>query len=100
MEEIHIFPPPLVETLGPSRKAPSMDMVQLQEESNKALDHLLVTRSSLDARWRKQVSNFGIALCQIESDTTKAIKEAKALCVCTIWDVETHEMALISEAKV
>ena len=62
---------------------PSMDMAQLQEEANKALDHLLVTRSFLDARWRKQVSDFGMALHQIEFDTTKAIKEAKTFCAHT-----------------
>ena len=66
-----------------------MDMAKLQEEANKALDHLLATSSSLDARWRKQVSDFGMALCQIELDTTEAVKEEKALCACTIQDAET-----------
>ena len=66
LEEIHAFLPPLVETSGPSGEAPSVDVAQLQEEANKALDHLLATRSSLDARWMKQVSDFGMALCQIE----------------------------------
>ena len=55
LEEIHISPPPPVETSGPSGEAPSMDVAQLQEEAYKALDCLLVTRSSLDARQRKQV---------------------------------------------
>ena len=41
-----------------------------------------------------------MVLCQIESETTKAIKGAKALCAHTIWDVETCWMALISKAKV
>ena len=41
-----------------------------------------------------------MALHQIESETTEAIKEAKALCACTIQDEETCQMALISEAKV
>ena len=36
LEEIHISPPPLVETLGPSGEAPSVDVAQLQEEANKA----------------------------------------------------------------
>ena len=77
-----------------------MDVAQLQEEANKDLGHLLVTRSSLDVRWRRQVSDFGMALHQIELETTEAIKEAKALCACTIQDVETCWMVLISEAKV
>ena len=50
LEEIHVSLPPLVETLGPSRQAPSMDVAKIQEEANKALDCLLATSSSLDAR--------------------------------------------------
>ena len=38
---------PLVETPGPSSEAPSLDVTQLKEEANKALGHLLVTRSSI-----------------------------------------------------
>ena len=100
LEEVHISPPSPVKTLGPSGEAPSVDVTQLQEEANKTLHHLLVNRSSLDARQRKQVSNFGMALHLIESETTEAIKAAKALCAHTIQDVETHWMALINEGKV
>ena len=100
LEEIHISPPPLVNTLGSSGEAPSSNVAQLEKEANKALDHLLATRSSLDARQRRQVSDFGMDLHQIESENTEAIKEVRALCAHTIWDVETHGMALISEAKV
>ena len=94
----HLCPP--VETLGPSREAPSLDVAQLQEEANKALGQLLAARSFIDAQWRKQVSNFGMALCQNELETTEAIKEAKALCAHTIQDVETCWAARISKAKV
>ena len=100
LEEIHVSPPLLVKTLGSSREAPSMDVVQHQEEVNKALGCLLATRSSLNARQRGQVSDFGMALHQIELETTEAIKEAKALCVHTIWDVETCQIVLVSEAEV
>ena len=41
-----------------------------------------------------------MALCQNESDITKAIKEAKALCAHTIKDVEAHQVALVSKAKI
>ena len=47
-----------------------------------------------------EVSNFGIALHQAESETTEAIREAKALCARTIQDTETHQAVLISKAKV
>ena len=69
--------PPLVESLGASGEAPSMDVAQLKEEDNKALGYLLVTQSSLDYRWRRQVSDFDMTLHQIELETTKAVKEAK-----------------------
>ena len=61
LEEIHASPFPPVKTLGPGSEAPSLDVTQLQEEDNKALGHLLATRSSIDACWRKQVSDFGMA---------------------------------------
>ena len=85
---------------GPSGEAPCSDMVQLQEEANKALHYMLATRSSIDACWRKQVSDFGMALPQNDLETTEAIKEAKALCAHTIWDAETCWTVLISKAKV
>ena len=53
LEEIHASPPLSVETLGPSREPYSVGVVQLQEETNKSLGHLLVTRSALNAQWRK-----------------------------------------------
>ena len=99
-EEICTSPSPPVKTLGPSSEASSPGVTQLQEEANKAMGCLLATRSPIDAHQRKQVSDFGMALCQNESETTKAIKEAKALCAHTIWDAETHQTLLISKAKV
>ena len=100
LEEIHASPSPAVKTLGPSGEATSLDVTKLQEEANKALGHLLVTRSSIDTCRRKQVSDFGMALHQNESVITEAIKEAKALCACTIREVEAHQMVLIREAKI
>ena len=55
------------------------DVTQLIEEVGKALGCQLVTRSSFHAHRRKQVSDFEMALCQNESETTEAIKEAKTL---------------------
>ena len=89
LEEIHASPSPPVKTLGPSCEVPSLDVTQLQEEANKALGHLLATRSlTNNVHQRKQVSGFGMALCQNESDITKAIKEVKALCAHTIREVD------------
>ena len=100
LEEIHASPSPPVEALGSSRKPPSLDVTQLQEEANKALGYLLATRSSINTHQRRQVSDFGLALHQTEADVTKAIKEAKALCAHTIRETEAHQAVLITEAKV
>ena len=100
LKEIHASPSHLVKTPGPSSRSPSLDVTQLQEEANKALGHLLATRSSINTHWRKQLSDFGMVLCQNESEITVAIKEAKTLCACTIRDMEAHWAALISKAKI
>ena len=88
LEEIQVCPSHPVETPGPSNGALSLDVTQLQEEANKALGHLLATRSSISAHQRKQVSDFGMALYQNESEITEAIKEVKALCAHTFRDAE------------
>ena len=88
LEEIHASPSHPVKTPGPSGRAPSLNVTQHQEEANEALGHLLVTRSSTDVHQRKQVSDFGMALCQNASEITEAIKEAKALCANTIRDMK------------
>ena len=54
------------------------EVILLQEEMNRTMGCLLITRSSLDAHQRKQVSDFETALHQNEAKTTEAIREAKA----------------------
>ena len=100
LEEIHVSPSPLVETPGPSSEAPSLDVTQLQEETNKALGHLLTTRSSINAHQRKEVSHFGMALHKNECETTEAIKETKAFCTHPIRNVGNLWTVLISKAKI
>ena len=56
-----------VETSGLGVSVLPRDVIQLQEEAGKALECLLVTRSSLNACWRKQVLDFEMALHQNES---------------------------------
>ena len=66
------------------------DVFQLQEEAGKDLGCPFATRSSLNAHWRKQVSDFEMGLHQNESKTTKAIKEAKTLCTHATRDAEAN----------
>ena len=88
-----------IKTLGLGASALPVDVGQLQEEVGKALGCLLMTRSSFDACWWRQVLNFEMAFCQNELVTTEAIKEAKTLCTCTIREAEAHHVMLISETE-
>ena len=99
LEEIYAPPSLLVENSGPGAGILPKDVIKPQKEANRVLGCLLATRSSLDAHWRKQVSDCEMALCQNESETTKAINEAKVLCTCTIREAEAHGVTLISEAE-
>ena len=63
------------------------------------LEHLPMTRFSLDTCLRKQVSDFEMALHQNESEATEAIREAKALCGFTIREAKTHHTTLIRKGK-
>ena len=100
LEEINAFPSHPVETPGPSGGPPYLDVAQLQEDTNKALGCILAMRSMINACQRKEVSDFGMALQQNESEITKAIKALKALHACTIRDAEACWAVLIGKAKV
>ena len=89
-----------VKTLGLGTGVLPGDVVQLQKEVGKALGCLLVTRTSLNAHHRKQVSDFKMALCQNESETNEAIKEAKALCTCTTREAEAYQVMLTNKREV
>ena len=75
------------------------DAAELWENANKALKELLATKASIDAcRWRA-VWELGMELCQNESEATKSIKEARAVCSQVILDAKALCFANIKEAK-
>ena len=80
LEEIPAAPSPIAKTPGPSSGTPAKDAGHLQKEANKALRELLAMKSSIDPSWQKLVWELGMDLCWNESETTKSIKEAKAIC--------------------
>ena len=92
---------PPAKTPGPGAGILPKNMVQLQKEVNKVLECLPMTRSSLDACWWKQVSDYTkyMALHQIEPEATKSIREAKALCGSTFREAEAHHTTLFREAE-
>ena len=75
------------------------DAAELQDNANKALEELLATKSSIDARRWRAVWELGMELCQNESKTTKSIKEARAVCSHVTLDAKALCFATIKEAK-
>ena len=75
------------------------EVTWLQEEMNKTMGCLLMTRMSLDACQQKQVSDFKMALCHNEGKATKAIKEEKAHCGATIREEEACDTTLVREVE-
>ena len=96
LEEILTASFPKAKTPGPSSDNPPLDAAHIQEEANKAHGDLLVIKSSIDTHQWKLVSDFSMALCQYESETTECIKEAKAICAHSIQEVKTHCSTAIS----
>ena len=110
LEEIPAASSAIPETPGPSSGTPTEDTDHLQKEANKALGKLLATKLSINACWWKLVWKLSMDLCQNKSDTTKSIREAKAVCnaaiqeakaacVCSIQEAEMHCSMAIKEAK-
>ena len=57
-----------------------MDLTELWTNTNKALDELLSTKGSIDARRQRAVSELGVMLCQNESQAATLIKVARVIC--------------------
>ena len=98
-EEVPATYSPTLETPGPSSDVPPIDIAHLWEEANKALGDWLAVKSSVDACCWKLVSEFSMTLCQNESKTEEYIREAKALCACSIREAETTCAHSIKEAE-
>ena len=78
---------------------PPADVGQLQEKTNKSLQELLATKSSIDiCRW-KAVWELGMELWWNNSETVESIKEAKAIYAHTIWEAKTACSAAVRKAK-
>ena len=87
-------------THGANTGALTEEVTLFQEEMNKTMGCLLMTRMSLDACQQKQVSDFKMALGCNEAKATEAIKEAKAHCGAGIREVEACHASLAREAEV
>ena len=67
--------------------------------ANKALDDLLNTKGSIDARRWRAVWDLGVMLCQTESQATTTVQEARAICSQMALGIWTACSKLILEAK-
>ena len=79
--------------------SPLVDLTELWTNTNKALDGLLSTKGSIDARRQRAVWELGVMLCQNESQAAALIKEARVICCQTTLDVWTACSQSILEAK-
>ena len=79
--------------------SPPVDLAKLQTNANRALDDLLNTKGSIDARRWSAVWELGIILCQNESQAAATIKEAKVTCSQATLDAWTACSQLILKAK-
>ena len=76
------------ETLLADLGALPTEVILLEEEMSNAMGCLLITRASLDAHQRKQVSDFQMAIHQNDAEATEAIRETKVHCGSVIREVE------------
>ena len=76
-----------------------MDLTELQMNTNKALDDLLSTKGSIDARRQRDVWDLGVMLHQNESQAATTVHEARTICSQTSLGIWTACSKLILETK-
>ena len=73
--------------------------MELWENANKALKELLTTKASIDAHMWRAIWELGMELCWNESQVTKSIREAKAVCSQVTLDAQALCFTTVKEAK-
>ena len=91
---------PTAVTTGSGSITGPADRSGLWEDANKALKELLATKASIDAHRQRATWELGMELHQNESEATKSIKEARAICSWVTLDAKAPCFATIKEAKV
>ena len=99
LEDIPINISPIAAISRSRSISPSVDLVELWTNANRALDDLVNTKGSIDAKRQRAVCELGIILCQNESQEAASIKEAKVICSQVTLDAQTACSQLILEAK-
>ena len=78
---------------------PPADKMDPQENAIKALEELLTTKASIDAHRQRAIWELGMELHWNESQATKSIKDAKAICSWVTLDAKTACSAAVKEVK-
>ena len=99
LEDIPTNISPIAAISGSGSISPPVDLTELQTNTNKALDELLSTNGSIDARRQRAVWELGMMLHQNESQVAALIKEARVICSQMTLDVQTACSQSIPEAK-
>ena len=89
LEGIHTSISSIAMSSRPRSITPLVDTMEVWENANKALEELLTTKASIDAHRQRFVCEIGMELHQNESQATKSIKEAKAICSWVTLDAQT-----------
>ena len=99
LEDIPANISPIAAISGSGSISPPVDLTDLWTNGNKALDELLSTKGSIDARRQRAVWGLGMMLHQNESQVDTSIKEARVICSQMTLDVWTACSQLILEVK-
>ena len=91
---------PIAMTTRSRSITPPTDAAELWENANKALEELLATKASIDARRWRAVWELGMELHRNESATAESIKEARAICSHVTLDAKALCFATVKGAKV
>ena len=99
LEDIPTNISPIIAVFGSRSIRPPVDLTEHLTNTNKALDDLLSTKGSIDARRQRAVWELGMMLHQNESQVAASIKEARVICSRMTLDVWAACSQLILEAK-
>ena len=90
---------PIAAASRPRSVTPPVDTMELWENANKSLEELLATKASIDTHRQRAIWELGMELHQNESQATKSIKEAKAICSWVTLDAKTACSVAVQEAR-
>ena len=99
LEDIPTNISPIAASSGSRSISPLVDLAEVQINANKALDELLSTKGSIDARRQMAVWELGMMLHQNESQVAASIKEPRVICSKTTLDIWTACSQSLLEAK-